>query len=118
MSRNLRIVLRQLCHAPGYAAMVVLTLALAIGANSAVFSAVNAVLMQPLPVTDPDRAVVVWQADTARGQAVAELTLRHLREWTADRSVFERAAVMGSHTWNAVLDDGRNEPARLNFSGV
>jgi putative ABC transport system permease protein len=99
--------------------MVVLTLALAIGANSAVFSAVNAVLMRPLPVVEPERAVVVWQTDTASGgQAVIELTLRHLREWTAGQSVFERAAVMGSHNWNVVLDDGSGEPKRVHFNGV
>ena len=117
--RALRLTLRQLVHAPGYSAMVVLTLAMAIGANSAVFSAVNAVLMRPLPVVDPERAVVVWQTDTASGgQAVIELTLRHLREWTADRSVFEQAAVMGSHNWPIVLDDHSGEPTRVQFSGV
>ena len=117
--RALRLTLRQLVHAPGYSAMVVLTLAMAIGANSAVFSAVNAVLMRPLPVVDPERAVVVWQTDTASGgQAVIELTLRHLREWTADRSVFEQAAVMGSHNWPIVLDDDSGEPTRVQFSGV
>jgi putative ABC transport system permease protein len=118
MLRIVRLTLRQLWHAPGYSVMVVLTLALAIGANSAVFSAVNAVLLRPLPVSDPARAVVVWQTDNQAGQAVIELTLRHLREWTANQSVFERAAVMGSHTWDAVLDDGRKEPVRLQFTGV
>ena len=116
--QSLRLFLRQMRHAPGYAAMVVVTLGLAIGANSAVFSAVHAVLMRPLPVTDPDRAVVVWQTDNMQGQAVVELTLRHLREWTADQSVFLRAAVMGSHTWDVVLEDERNEPTRVFFSGV
>lgn len=98
--------------------MVIVTLALAIGANSAVFSAVSAVLMRPLPVADPERAMVVWQTDNRAGQAVVELTFRHLREWTADRSVFERAAVMGSHNWDVVLDDGSGEPKRVHFNGV
>jgi predicted permease len=117
--QTLRLTLRHLVHAPGYSAMVVLTLALAIGANSAVFSAVNAVLMRPLPLVDPNRAVVVWQTDMASGgQAVIELTLRHLREWTTDQSVFEQAAVMGSHNWDVVLEDDSGEPQRLHFNGV
>ncbi len=118
MLRDLRLTVRQLWHAPGYSVMVVLTLALAIGANSAVFSAVNAVLMRPLPVIDPDRAVVVWQTDHATGQAVVELTVRHLREWTSDQAVFTRAAIMGSHNWGAVLEDGTGQPTRVEFNGV
>jgi len=118
MLMDLRLTVRQLWHAPGYSVMVVLTLALAIGANSAVFSAVNAVLMRPLPVIDPDRAVVAWQTDHATGQAVVELTVRHLREWTSDQAVFTRAAIMGSHNWGAVLEDGTGQPTRIEFNGV
>jgi hypothetical protein len=89
---------------------------LAIGANSAIFSAVNSVLLRPLPVERPERIAVVWQTDE-RGQAVVELTYRHLREWTANGSMFTRAAVMGSHNWSAVLQ-GRGEPSRMWFAGV
>ncbi|MCC7009570.1 MAG: ABC transporter permease [Acidobacteria bacterium] len=116
--RDLRLILRQLRRAPGYVAMVVLTLALAIGANSAVFSAVKSVLLRPLSVARPDQTMVVWQTDNASGKAVIELTLRHLREWTADRSVFLQAAVMGSHNWNAVYDSGSGDSVRIFFSGV
>jgi predicted permease len=98
--------------------MVVLTLTVAIGANSAVFSAVRAVLLRPLPVVEPERAVVLWQTDAGAGQAVIELTLRHLREWTADQSVFQRAAVMGSHNWDVVFDDSSGKPERVHFNGV
>ncbi len=113
----MKIFVRQMLRAPGYAAMVVLTLALAIGANSAVFSAVSAVLLQPLPVTNPENVVVAWQTDARNGQAVIELTYRHLREWTATSSPFERAAVIGSHNWDVVLE-GHGPPVRVFFSGV
>ena len=95
---------------------MLVTFALAIGANSAIFSAVNTVLLRPLPVEAPDRLAVVWQTDEG-GQAVIELTYRHLREWTAAGSTFTSAAVMGSHNWSAVLQ-GRGEPSRIWFSGV
>ena len=116
MLRSLRDAVRHLRQSPGYAATVVLTFALAIGANSAIFSAVNAVLLRPLPLEAPEELAVVWQTDEG-GQAVVELTYRHLREWTENGSTFVRAAVMGSHNWSAVLQ-GRGEPSRIWFNGV
>ena len=63
----------------------------------------------------PDNLAVVWQTDNG-GQAVVELTCRHLREWTGGGSILVRAAVMGSHNWSAVLQ-GRGEPSRIWFNG-
>ena len=116
MRDALRHAARRLRQSPGYVATAVLTFSVAIGANSAVFSAVNAVLLRPLPVEAPENLAVVWQTD-AGGQAVVELTYRHLREWTASGSTFVRAAVMGSHNWSAVLHE-RGEPSRIWFNGV
>ena len=108
--------LRRLRQAPGYTTAVVLTFALAIGANSAIFSAVKAVLLRPLPVSAPGELAVIWQTDESR-QPVIELTYRHLREWTERGGLFSRAAVMASHNWSAVLE-GRGEPSRIWFNGV
>jgi putative ABC transport system permease protein len=116
MLDSLRYGARRLRQSPGYVATAVLTFAVAIGANSAIFSAVNAVLLRPLPVEAPDTLAVVWQTDEG-GQAVVELTYRHLREWTGSGSTFVRAAVMGSHNWSAVLQ-GPGEPSRIWFNGV
>jgi putative ABC transport system permease protein len=113
---TLRAAVRQLRLSPGYAATVVLTFALAIAANSAIFSAVKNVLLRPLPVHAPDDLAVVWQTDEG-GQAVIELTYRHLREWRQHGDSFASAAVMGSHTWSAVLH-GRGDPAKIWFAGV
>ncbi|HXR40189.1 MAG TPA: ABC transporter permease [Terracidiphilus sp.] len=65
--RDLRFGLRSLGHSPGFAATAILTLALGIGANTAVFSVMNAVLLKSLPVTEPDRLVYLRTSNPPRG---------------------------------------------------
>ena len=113
---DLRHAVRRLWQSPGYTLTVLVTFAVALGANSAIFSAVNTVLLRPIPVRSPEHLAVAWQTDEG-GQAVVELTYRHLREWTAAGNVFTSAAVMGSHNWSAVLEQ-HGEPSRIWFNGV
>jgi predicted permease len=65
--RDLRFALRSLWHSPGFAATAILTLALGMGANTAVFSVMNAVLLRSLPVADPDRLVYLRTSNPPRG---------------------------------------------------
>jgi predicted permease len=113
---DLRQAVRHLRRAPGYTVTAVLTFALAIGANSAIFSAVNVVLLRPLPVEAPERLAVVWQT-RGSGDSVVELTHRHMREWSEAGTIFTRSSLMGSHNWNAILQ-GLGEPTRIWFNGV
>ena len=109
---ELRLSLRLFLKSPGYAAAVILTLASVIGANSAIFSAVHAVLLNPLPIRQPGRVVVCWGANASRNLPVVELSYRNFQDWAAQTRSFSQTAAVGSSTWPVVLE-GRGAPVRL-----
>src|SRR6185437_10772198 len=93
MGQYLRLAFRQLRRNPGFAAAVVVTLALGIGANTAIFSVCNAVLLEPLPYPDSDRLVMLWDQVPQSGSA-APVAPANFRDWQAQsRSFTEVAAI-------------------------
>jgi len=108
--RDLRFALRQLAKRPGFTAVALVTLALGIGANTAIFSAVNAVLLRPLPVRDLDRVVVVQDNLPKLGLLAYPMDPAEALGLTARHELFEAAA--GVHGTNPVLT-GAGEPQRL-----
>jgi putative ABC transport system permease protein len=117
MLSDVRLALRYLLKARGYSFAAIVVLALAIGANSAVFSAVHAVLLDPLPVRQPDDLVICWASDRSHDLPVVELSYRNFQDWATLSRSFSQAAAIGSSTWPAVLD-GQGESVRLSSAGV
>jgi putative ABC transport system permease protein len=76
MYNDLRYAFRMLNNNPASQTVAVLTLAPGIGANTAMFSVVNAVLLKPLPFPDPDRPATLWERNPARGYEQAMAALR------------------------------------------
>ena len=110
---DLRYGLRRLVKNPGFAALSILTLALGIGASTAIFSAVNPILFRPLPYPDATRIVSVW--DKAGGGARLDLTFASFRELTTRSRSFDTTAVV--KPWQPVLT-GQSEPERLDGQRV
>jgi putative ABC transport system permease protein len=109
---DVRFGLRTLRKNPGFATVAILTLALGIGANTAMFSAVNSVLLAPLPFTQPERLVQLWQTESAVPQA--PFAAPDFVDWRAQNQTFED---MTLYTWPQSLNlSGAGEPEHI--SGI
>ena len=108
VARDIRYAARMLARAPGFASIAIVTLALGIGANSAIFSVVNAVLLRPLPYADPDRLVMIGQR--ARDGAAGNVGYTTFLDWRDRARAFETMALLRS--WQPTLI-GRGEPERI-----
>ena len=106
--QDLRYALRQLRKSPGFTAVAVITLALGIGANTAVFSVVDQVLLHPLPYPDSDRIVKVSQ--TFEGISTGDASPANYLDWVAQNQVFSQMAA--SRGWQGSLSAG-DRPERI-----
>jgi putative ABC transport system permease protein len=99
--QDLRYGLRQLQRSPGFTAVAVLTLALGIGANTVMFSSINAMLLRPFAFKDLDRAVVVWEVIPQQGSGQFSVAPANFREWNEHVRGIELLAA--GHGWDANL---------------
>ena len=113
--RDLRFGLRTLAKAPGFTAVVVLTLALGIGATTAIFSIVHGVLLKPLAFEAPEQLLTVWEysSDDAGRMRKTRATAANFFDWKAQNTVFEDMALFGSAGYNWTKSTGAGEPEQL-----
>ena len=90
--RDVRHAMRALANRPGFVAAAAITLALGIGANTAIFSLVNGVVLRPLPYERADRLVVVWEDLQREGNHRFSVSLPNYRDWRDQSTVFSGAA--------------------------
>jgi predicted permease len=117
MRQDIRSALRLIRRDPGFAAAVILTLAIGIGANTAIFSVVNSVLLRPLQYREPGRLVTVNEMVPKVAHIYPELpvNLSHYFDWKKAVSSFESIALVQSRTMNVT---GGGEPELLNGARI
>jgi len=115
--KEIRYAARALVKRPGFSLIAVLTLALGIGANTAIFSVVNATLLRPLPFKDPERVVMVWGFLPKLAQTADKLpnSAPNFEGLKAESQSFERLAAFRSWSWQLT---GSGEPELLRGARV
>jgi putative ABC transport system permease protein len=111
--RDVRQGLRLLKRAPGFTTVAVLTLALGIGANSAIFTVTYAVLLKPLPYTNPDEIVLVNENNLSRGWPSFSVSPANFADFREQNQSFSRLAAYGSRSFNYVGTAQGSTPERL-----
>ncbi len=113
--QDIRYGIRTLARNPGFAAIAVIALALGIGANSAIFSVVNAVLLRPLQFEKPEQLVLVWEKRMALGRVRNPASSPDFVDWRAQNQVFEDMAAYAGRGFNLT---GADEAERLEGAAV
>ncbi|MGH9935829.1 MAG: ABC transporter permease, partial [Blastocatellia bacterium] len=109
--QDLRYGVRMLLKKPGFTSIAVITLGLGIGANTAIFTVINGVLLRPLPYDEPDRLVMLWESNPRRNIEQQPVLSPNLAAWREQSRSFENIAywpsgVSGGGEFNLVTADG------------
>ena len=107
---DLRYGLRMLAKNPGFTAVAVITLALGIGANTAIFSVIDAVLLNRMPYPDANRLVMVWEQNPGRGWFRNIVSAANFVDWRMENHVFSRMAAIDGRSYDV---SGKGEPMEV-----
>lgn len=102
-SQDVRYAARSLRRSPGFTLVAAITLALGVGANTAIFSVVNAVMLRPLPFSNPDQLVRIWESNVERGWPTFAASHPNFLDWRAQAKSFQGMAATSSLglTWTS-----------------
>src|SRR5437764_15232218 len=100
MLQDLRFGLRMLAKNPGFTAVAVLTLALGIGANTAIFSVIDAVLLSRMPYPDARRLVMVWEQNPGRDWFRNIISAANFVDWRRQNHVFSQMAAIDERSYD------------------
>src|ERR1700727_982231 len=118
LMRNLRFAFRLLRKSPGFALVAVFIMALGIGANTAIFSVVHAVLLEPLPFHDADRLVQIWHVPPQKsfpGMTRFAVSAANFLDWKKQNHVFEQMALYSGARYDMT---GTGKPESVTASPV
>jgi len=113
--QDIRYGARMLIKSPSFTIVAVIALALGIGANTAIFSVVNGVLLRPLPFHDPDQLMALWESSTIHGQQRGSVSYPNFSDWRDQNHVFQ---YMSAYNNNDFTMTGRGESVRLQVAAV
>src|SRR5215475_13101721 len=112
---DIRYAVRLLIKRPAFTAVAIITLSLGIGANTAIFSVVNAVLLNPLPYADPSSLTLLWLQHPSTNQFQQPVSFPDFNDWQAQSQSFEQ--IVANRTLAVNLTDG-DDPERVNGARV
>ncbi|HEY0159084.1 MAG TPA: ABC transporter permease [Thermoanaerobaculia bacterium] len=113
---DIRIALRNLFRTPGFAVAVIVTLAVAIGANTAMFSILYAVVLEPLPFPEADRLMRVWETDAHNASYREGASMPDYADWTRQQRAFSALGATTAKQFN--LTEPGSEAERVNVMGA
>ena len=111
--KDLRYAVRGLLRSPGFTAVAVLTLALGIGANTAIFTVVNTFLIRPLPYPEPDRLVSLFERNVVGDEQQMSVAPGNFLDWQKAATSFERMAATGIRIITLTSDNAGTVPERV-----
>jgi putative ABC transport system permease protein len=107
--QDLRYAARRLVQAPGFTAIAVLTLALGIGPTTAIFSVIDTLMLRPLPYSEAERIVTLWQNDARNRTARDEVAPGNFLDWRDRATAFSMIAAADPYAYSLITPEGRPE---------